>query len=327
MRTAIFAANRSVWISCCEACLFLHTGSSAVQSHYDVVVHGRKGLFMMYECKRILNGEVAGEGLWQTGLSTDGGGEGGDALQVHAGDAADDASAGTKKETDDEEGTDEDEDAEDGSAQGTSETDGDAERVRVEGVAHNAGPEAVGAAEHAETAGQRLSEGDGDAESVSGEWAAEAGGQEEASGRKCAPVQIFQDTISLRDDWLHRGDALQDLDLQTYAEYVQREEKPMRGVDLRKTSRKQVFAFDAHYKLAARYVQALKPGSRRCIARFNVPNCLRENVNEGEENAMFKAFHCSLLRCPGKGQCAIQGQSSIQVHSKEESQSSSKEAK
>ena len=38
--------------------------------------------------------------------------------------------------------------------------------------------------------------------------------------------------------------------------------------------------------------------------RFNVPNCLRENVNEGEENAQFKAFHCSLIRCPGVGMCA-----------------------
>ena len=32
------------------------------------------------------------------------------------------------------------------------------------------------------------------------------------------PPQTFQLTTSLRDDWLHRGDALQDMDLQTYAE-------------------------------------------------------------------------------------------------------------
>ena len=40
------------------------------------------------------------------------------------------------------------------------------------------------------------------------------------------------------------------------------------------------------------------------MARFNVPNCMRENGNEGEENVQFKAFHCSLLRCPGVGMCA-----------------------
>ena len=35
-----------------------------------------------------------------------------------------------------------------------------------------------------------------------------------------------------------------------------------------------------------------------------MPNCIRENVNEGEENSQLKAFHCSLLRCPGVGMCA-----------------------
>ena len=69
LRTAICAASRSVWISSCEACLFLETGGAAVQSHLDVVVHCRKGLFMKSECNRILNKEVTGEGLWQTDLS------------------------------------------------------------------------------------------------------------------------------------------------------------------------------------------------------------------------------------------------------------------
>ena len=59
VRTAIFAANRSVWISCCEACLYLHTGSSAVQSRPDVTVHGRKGLFMMHECKKCCGPSIA----------------------------------------------------------------------------------------------------------------------------------------------------------------------------------------------------------------------------------------------------------------------------
>ena len=33
---------------------------------------------------------------------------------------------------------------------------------------------------------------------------------------KPAPVQLFQVTISVRDDWLHRGPALHDMDLNTY---------------------------------------------------------------------------------------------------------------
>ena len=119
-----------------------------------------------------------------------------------------------------------------------------------------------------------------------------------------APPQIFQLTISLRDDWLHRGDALQDMDLQTYAEFIERKAKPLRGADMKKILAQPTFAFDAHYKLAPGFMQAFRPSHRRCLARFNMPNCMRENVNEGEENAQHKAFHCSLIRCPGVGLCA-----------------------
>ena len=135
--------------------------------------------------------------------------------------------------------------------------------------------------------------------------ATEHGGDEDdAVDQKKANVQIFQITISLRDDWLHRGNALQDMDLQTYAEFIERQAKPIRGADMQKVLARPTFAFDAHYKLAPGFMQVLRPGHRRCLARFNVPNCLRENVNEGEESAQFKASHCSLLRCPGVGMCA-----------------------
>ena len=119
-----------------------------------------------------------------------------------------------------------------------------------------------------------------------------------------APAQSFQRTISLRDDWLHRGDALNDMDLQTYAEFIERRAKPIRGADMTKILAQPTFAFDAHYKLAHGFMQSFRPSHRRCLARFNVPNCLRESVNEGEENPQFKAFHCSLIRCPGVGRCA-----------------------
>ena len=128
--------------------------------------------------------------------------------------------------------------------------------------------------------------------------------EDDAVDPKKAPPQIFQLTISLRDDWLHRGDALQDMDLQTYAEFIMREAKPIRGADMKKILTQPIFAFDEHYKLASGFMQVFRPSQRRCLARFNVPNCLRENVNEGEENAQFKAFHCSLIRCPGVGMCA-----------------------
>ena len=51
-------------------------------------------------------------------------------------------------------------------------------------------------------------------------------------------------------------------------------------------------------------MQVLVPASRRKIARFNMARCEKENVNDGEENAQFKAMQCALVRCPGPGLCA-----------------------
>ena len=58
-----------------------------MQSHPDVAVHGRKGLFMMNECKRTLNKEVTGEGSWQTDLSKCQGQREGEVLESRPADA------------------------------------------------------------------------------------------------------------------------------------------------------------------------------------------------------------------------------------------------
>ena len=84
VRTAIFAANRSIWISCCEAALFLNTGGTAVFSHADVPVHARRALFMMHECKRMLNKEVSGSGLWEARLLEEDNEQGGLVFEVAA---------------------------------------------------------------------------------------------------------------------------------------------------------------------------------------------------------------------------------------------------
>ena len=94
------------------------------------------------------------------------------------------------------------------------------------------------------------------------------------------------------------------MDLQTDVEYIERAAKPIRGTDMQKILKEHIFALDAHYKLAEGFMQVLKSAHRRSIVRFIVPKCMRENVNEGEENAQFKALHCCVLRCPGVGRCA-----------------------
>ena len=111
--------------------------------------------------------------------------------------------------------------------------------------------------------------------------------------------------MSVRDDWLHRGPQLHDMDLDTYVCVVERVEKPLRGVRLESIRKQygQVFPFERHYKLAGTYMQVLRKKTDR-VTRYVGPNCLRESVNGGEENAAYKAFHCSLMRCAGPGHCA-----------------------
>ena len=311
LRVAIFAANRSVWISTCEACLFLETGGSAVLSHPDVAVHGRKGLFMMHECKRILNKEVAGEGLWRADLTKCQGHTEGEVLEVQV-------------LRDEDLSTEEEKSACDADHHDARERadakDVDEDRGKVDAAeTNNIDVVMLGATEHgcdgndvvkAEQETENLDAADTHHEGGVSDATPMVGAtehavdNESAMDQKKASAQIFQITISLRDDWLHRGDALQDMDLQTYAEFVERRPKPIRGADLQKAFAQPTFAFDAHYKLAPGHMQVLRLGGRRCLARFNVPNCLRENVNEGEENTQHKAFHCSLMRCTGVGMCA-----------------------
>ena len=116
---------------------------------------------------------------------------------------------------------------------------------------------------------------------------------------------MFQVTVSVRDDWLHRGPVLYDLDLNTYVVHVQREEKPLvhAANPTQQRGLGPLIPFDARYKLSRNYAQRVKLRSTS-ITRYVGPNYERETVNEGEENAAYKAFHCSLLRCPGPGQCA-----------------------
>lgn len=288
MRTAIFAAFRSVWISSCEACLFIHTRGSAVQSHKDVAERGHKGLFMMHECKRLLNKQVAGHGLWHADLAKAQDRQDGEVAKVHGAgsntdDGSDAAGAADRSDAEDDDAGTPIRTAQD--IEDAAETGGTTRHTDVVAAEHtdsvehaDLGPHIADQSEHVKT-GFVVSENE-------------------------SKAQIFQVTMSLRDDWLHRGDALQDMDLQTYAEYIERRRKPIRGDDCAKVLRDRIFAFDPHHKLAPGYMQMLLPANRRKIARFNMARSERDNVNEGEENAQFKAMHCTLLRCPGPGSCA-----------------------
>ena len=147
----------------------------------------------MHECKRILNGEVGGAGLWEVQLGTTPEHAGGDCLHVQ----------GAEPETLENESFAQ---AADAAADGNDPAEGEAaeDEDEEENVAER---KEEGATEHGD------------------EGSATEHGEEEKQTR----VQIFRATISLRDNWLHRGDALQDMDLHTYAEYVHHIEKRRAG--------------------------------------------------------------------------------------------------
>ena len=212
---------------------------------------------MMHECARILNKQVAGEGLWHVDLSRCQNKQEGEVMEILPHDALDDnvAVAGATEHSDGEDASDKpDEDAEDHEdAVNDEETDAmekmasDSKRSHAEETPDNPDDSAerqehvtkdttplVGAAEHGDVA-------------------------ENASDQDKSKAQIFHVTVSLRDDWLHRGDALQDMDLQTYAEYIERAAKPIRGADMQKMVKWQIFAFDAHYKLANGFITCMNP--------------------------------------------------------------------
>ena len=115
--------------------------------------------------------------------------------------------------------------------------------------------------------------------------------------------QSFVETQAHRDDWLHRGHLLADVDYYHYARYFERIEQPRAGTaESFQKNHGRYFLFEAHYPLARTYVQVLR---RKPKTVQNVgPQCQRSEVNNSEDNSAYKAFFHSCVRCPGAGQCA-----------------------
>ena len=115
--------------------------------------------------------------------------------------------------------------------------------------------------------------------------------------------QSFVETQAHRDDWLHRGDLLADVDYYHYARYFERIEQPRAGTaESFQKNHGRYFRFEPHYPLARTYVQVLR---RHPKTVQNVgPQCQRSEVNNSEDNSVYKTFFHSCVRCPGAGQCA-----------------------
>ena len=74
-----------------------------------------------------------------------------------------------------------------------------------------------------------------------------------------ARKQIFQKSYTHRDDWLHRGLQLADMDYYHYARYIDRVELPRTGTAEKfQRSNGAYFLFESHYQLSKNYVQVLR---------------------------------------------------------------------
>ena len=121
----------------------------------------------------------------------------------------------------------------------------------------------------------------------------------DATGKK----QMFTKSLAHRDDWLHRGIMLRDMDYYHYSRYVERVEMPRSGSAQSFQKNHGIYClFDTHYPLAKTYVQVLL---KRAKTVQNVgPQCKRSDVNGGEDNAVYKAYFHSCVHCMGIQQCA-----------------------
>ena len=115
--------------------------------------------------------------------------------------------------------------------------------------------------------------------------------------------QMFSNTYTHRDDWLHRGQTLSDMDYYHYARYIERAELPRKGSPEAFLNKVGVYHhFAGHYALASTHVQVLR---RTPKTVQNVgPQCKRSSANKGEDNAMYKAYYHSLMHCPAADECA-----------------------
>ena len=284
VRKLIFMANRSHWFSACELGIYLQTGQTYISSTREQVIFTSRGICMMHECQRLLSGDTPCKGLLYAAAAR----QPTDACASGFEFVATEQPATKKGPRGDEEPA--------------------AKRLKTKAEATSP----ILATEHplAEADATELSSDDGSEDERSpmalpvDQGVEAATGPERLEDEKHPRLQAFSKTFSVFDDWLHRGDQLQDMQLYHYVRHVERCEIPRKG-DLATFLARVggIFLFDEHYKpVASSYVQILRPSAR--TVRVAGPQCVRKDVNEGEDNANYKSFFFSTFRCPGAGECS-----------------------
>ena len=117
-------------------------------------------------------------------------------------------------------------------------------------------------------------------------------------------ITALESATSAHDDWLHRGPFLFDMDFHTYMRFTVRKARP-RHLKVSDVDRAEhCFLFDSHYALAASHWQQLVTDGHAKLVVMEALKCPMPNVNNGEDNAVFKSLIGTLLKCSGQGHCA-----------------------
>jgi HAMP domain-containing protein len=294
----IFCANRTMWFSACELGVFLTTGANCVKTETTTKVFSGKGIAMMHECKRLLNHSIAEQGLLfahhstqrteATAMHT--------FLVPKPADTEADTDRDAAEHSDSDAASNEHRDATEhvhGDRSNTT-TEPPTKKQRRQPIVADvtehpdndpASNEHGDATEHAHddpsntttkppTKKQRRQpivasdapQGDATEHAAYPENDCDeafpqvitSAGSHATVVNATGTTQMFTKSVAHRDDWLHRGIALRDMDYYHYARYIERVELPRSGDAQGFQKRHGVYyLFDSHYALAKSYVRVL----------------------------------------------------------------------
>ncbi len=326
MRSAAFAIQKCYWNSACECAMFIKTNSTALFTKPEVVLFASRSFAMLHECKRLLNKKTPCRGILfvqdpdHAPLHLDGAVRIGAANQ-HAG-GVEVAAASGGEAAGAERPRNPGLDGAVGSNAGVAEhrfSDGDGSADEARPASPMSGDDA-----DMDAAEDQLSDGDGPADEARPAAAiscddADPSVRDQAQGHaadaSAAPVAEHAGAVNSKvltfqpsevkniiDDWLHRGEELHDMDLYSYAGYIERVRRPSASHVAFRRRFGRVFLFVEHYDLSGHYMQVRRKRPHR--VRIVGPNCPRISVNEGEDNALYKSLLFSLARCDGESECS-----------------------
>jgi hypothetical protein len=266
------AANRCSWCSVCELACYITTGALARKTHVPVAIFLSRPMYMLQECRRLL--------------------QRGDQILLDAPDLSRDEAR-----------------AVDVLAFTAATSSSSAAQPVV------VAPSSSGSRDSAEQ--PVVHKADRDEEALDNEAALPAqhpeplvpdssvgeAGENLDDHMDAIEITALTNTTSVYDDWLHRGPFLADLDLHTYVAYVLRSPRPVKA-RLADTQRiEHVFAFDDHYELAKSHWQLLKTHGQHTLPMLEALRCPPPDMNNGEDNAVYKTLVGTLLACPGQSRC------------------------